>query len=93
MTDPQVQCEAMGDGSYTMSAESYDGTVEVVLSLVRAEELTDGRLSDNEATARATLDYLLTHQDAADLPQFVDIGDVLAAYDDALDAIAERASG
>lgn len=83
MTDQQLQSEPLGDGSYSMSTESYDGTVTVTVSLVKAAELTDGRLTDDEATARATLRYLLGHQDAADLPEFIDIGDVLAAYDDA----------
>ncbi len=91
MTDPQLQCEPLEDGSYSMSTGSYDGTVTVTLSLARAAELTDGRLSDDQATARATMRYLLSHQDAADLPEFIDIGEVLAAYDDAADEISKLA--
>ena len=47
MTDPQLQCEPLEDGSYSMSTGSYDGTVTVTLSLARAAELTDGRLTDD----------------------------------------------
>ena len=59
-----------------------------VLSLGEAAAVSEGRLGDDEATAVATIAYLLEHQDAADLPELVDIGDVVAAYPDAVERIA-----
>lgn len=79
-----------GAGIYTASVPSHDGTTLITLLLAEAPALTGGRLADDVSTASATIDFLLGHQDAADLPSPVDIADVLAAYGDAVDAIAAR---
>lgn len=88
MAIPDLPVESLGEGRYLMQVPSYDGTVELTVGVARAAEVSDGVLSDDEPTARAMMAYLLTHQDAADLPELVEIGDVVAAYADAVEAIA-----
>lgn len=76
-------------GEFLIRAEAHDGTASVTLALGEADAVSDGRLADDETTARATIRYLLEHQDAGDLPEQVQIGDVVAAYPDAIDRIAD----
>lgn len=86
---PQQQSiQAIGDGRYLASVPSLDGQRSVVLGLAQATTETEGRLKDDEATARAALAFLLKHQDGNDLPQQIEIEEILAAYDDAVEAIA-----
>lgn len=77
-----------GEGEYLIRAAAHDGTMTVTLALAEAGSVSEGRLADDEATAGATVRYLLEHQDAGDLPEQVEIGDVVAAYPDAVDRIA-----
>lgn len=79
-----------GDGEYAVSVQTGDGPLELSLLLGEAESSSDGALDAGEGTARATVQYLLEHQSAEDLPQLVDIEEVLAAYPD--DAAARIAS-
>ena len=83
----QVEILESQDGEYRVRVRSYDGATEVTLTLADADAASAGRLTDDGATATATLGYLLQHQDAADLPAVIDLGDVLAAYPDAVDEI------
>ena len=83
----QIEIVERRDGEYRVRVGSFDGAAEVVLSLADADDASGGRLADDDATASATVAYLLQHQDAADLPPVVDIGDVVAAYPDAVDGI------
>lgn len=76
-----------GQGEYRVRAGSFEGTTYFTLALRDADTLGDDRLSDDETTARATVRYLLARQDAGDLPARVEIGDVVAAYPDAVDGI------
>ncbi|HET7725493.1 MAG TPA: hypothetical protein VFK68_12690 [Propionibacteriaceae bacterium] len=78
---------AVGGGQYRVQLPSRDGRVDVVLEMDDAAGVSDGRLQDNESTARATVLYLLTHQDPEDLPPRLELGDVVAAYPDAVDRI------
>ncbi|WP_236864070.1 hypothetical protein [Brevibacterium daeguense] len=77
------------DGEYLFRIGAGDETASVTLSLTLdgAEAASDGQLADNEATARATVRYLLEHQDADDLPEQVALPDVLVAYPGAIDRI------
>lgn len=79
--------EPQRDGEYLAQIESLEGSTSVTVALVDMEDAGDGQLTDDEATARATISYLLSHQDASDLPTRIEVGDVLAAYPDALDKI------
>lgn len=84
----QITIEAQGDGEYRARIGSDEASTTVALTLRDADAVSDGRLSDDEATARATVAFLLGHQDAEDLPATVDLGDVVAAYPDAVERIA-----
>lgn len=68
-----------GDGVFFVTADSIDGEQRFTLMIAGGA----GALPDDEATARATVTYLLSHQEASELPQFVEFADVLAAYPDA----------
>ncbi len=83
----QIEILERRDGEYRVRVASLDGVTEVTLTLSDADAASDGRLTDDDATAKATLGYLLQHQDAADLPALIDLGDVVAAYPDAVDEI------
>ena len=84
----EIDIEAQGGGEYRARIGSYDGATIVTLTLGDADAVSEGRLADDEATARATVAYLLRHQDAEDLPPMVDLGDVVAAYPDAVEQIS-----
>ena len=88
-----LDIERRAEGGYWVRAQSHDGPVRNALLLDEAEELSEGRLADDEATARATAEFLLSHQDAADLPGIVQLDEVLGAYPDAVDAILARREG
>ncbi len=88
MSEPELTIEPTGDGRYFATVPSLDGGTSVTLRLAQAPSLSAGRLADDEATARATLTFLLQHQDGADLPEQIELEQVMAAYDDAVDAIA-----
>ncbi len=83
-----LEISTLGEGSYRVSVPSHEGVVSVILELGDAAAASSGRLKDDDQTARATIEYLLRHQDAGDLPPRIDIGDVLAAYSDATEQIA-----
>ncbi len=87
MSQLQIEIDTDGEGTYRVNVPSLDGPTQLTLRLVDAPGVSDGRLEDDEATARATVAFLLGHQDAADLPPMIHIGDVVAAYDDAIDRI------
>ena len=84
----QIEIETQGGGEYRATIGSYDGSTVVTLTLVEADGVSHGRLPDDQATAKATVAYLLEHQQAEDLPELVDLGDVVAAYPDAVERIA-----
>lgn len=90
MTATDVVVRDEGEGAYTARVASHDGATVVTLVLGEAPALTGGALAADAATAAATIGFLLTHQDAADLPSPVEIGDVLAAYPDAVEQILAR---
>lgn len=88
MSSAQFEIEDQGEGQFLVRVDSLDGDTVLTIGLSGASEASGGALTEDRATARATMNYLLTHQDAADLPWRVEIADVLAAYDDAAEKIA-----
>ena len=78
---------SQGDGEYAVRVETDEGAVTLDLLLGEAESSSGGAFGADEGTARATVRFLLEHQGAADLPQLVDIEEVLAAYPDATERI------
>lgn len=79
---------SQGDGEYMVRVETGEGRVTLDLLLGEAESCSGGTLAADEGTARATIQFLLEHQCAGDLPQLVDIEEVLAAYSEATERIA-----
>ena len=77
------------DGEYVFQVPALEGSVSVTLVFGDAAEASDGRLTDDQATAHSALTYLLGHQEANDLPARIEIGDVVAAYADAVDKIVD----
>lgn len=78
---------SQGNCEYLVEVDSLDGITSVTLTLGDVDDVSEGRLTDDEKTARAAFQFLLTHQDASDLPPRIEIVDVLAAYPDAIEGI------
>lgn len=89
MSHDPLEITSLEDSTYSTRVASLNGETQLTLRLVDVDQVTDGRLADDEATARATFEFLLEHQDAADLPPQTEIEQVVAAYDNALDRIEE----
>lgn len=95
MADEAFDLQARGDGTYAVLAPSLDG--QTAFTLVLGTDGPEGTGTDgtgtglppDEPTARATVRYLLDHQDASELPPWIELADIAAAYPDALDSIAE----
>ncbi len=85
MSNANFQIEDLGDGSFAVRAMSLDEPMKFVLVL--GEPGRAAGLDSDAATAQATVEFLLTHQDAGDLPKRVEIDTVIAAYPDAIDTI------
>jgi hypothetical protein len=90
MADEKFDVELQDTGEFLASIHTGAGTEELVLMLSDAEEVSEGVLSDDEATARATVEFLLSHQDAGDLPDRIDLFDITAAYEGAVESIRQR---
>lgn len=84
----RIEPERLGTGEFLIHVGSGDDSCEFVLALADAEDAIDGGLTDDEATARATTRFLLTHQSTGDLPERLDITDIAAAYEGVIDAIS-----
>ena len=82
-----VEIVTHGDGEYEVNIRGGDAATSHTLLLDAAQSASGGRLADDEATARATIAYLLEHQAAGDLPQLIDLEEVLAAYEGATERI------
>jgi predicted protein tyrosine phosphatase len=87
MAAQQIDIEMQDTGEFLARIHSATGNDELVLALSDAEDVSDGTLADDEETARATVEFLLGHQESADLPERLDLVDISAAYDGAVDSI------
>ncbi len=86
MTDP-FELEAQGESEFVVRLRGDGEETEswFRLSPGLSEEL--GLEVDDEELVRRTVRFLLSHQDAADFPDVVEIEDVVAGYPDYLDAV------
>ena len=85
MAAPHVDLEEEVPGRYAVRAASFTGEVTFVLVLTDPQHTLG--LAQDETTARAIVAFLLSRQDAADLPPEVELDAVVAAYPDAVGAI------
>lgn len=89
----EIDVEAVGAGEYRVTVASHDGPVELTVVLDDLGTTSAGQLEDDAATARAIVAFLLTRQDAVDLPGIIEFGDVVAAYPDAVDEVVSAREG
>jgi hypothetical protein len=86
MTDP-FEIEAQGESGFVVRLRGDGGGTESWsrLSPGLREEL--GLEVAEQELVRRTVRFLLRHQDVADVPDIVEIEDVVAGYPDHLDAV------
>jgi hypothetical protein len=86
MTDP-FEIEAQGESEFVVRLRGDGGGTESRsrLSPGLREEL--GLEVAEQELVRRTVRFLLRHQDVADVPDIVEIEDVVAGYPDHLDAV------
>ncbi len=60
-----------------------------ILDLNGAEDVTEGILSEDQESAYILAEFLLEHQEAGLLPPIVEIADVVATYDFAIERFEE----
>lgn len=89
MAGEKIDVELQDTGEFLASIHTSTGTDEIVLMFSDAEDVSEGVLRNDEATARATVEFLLSHQDSGDLPDRIDLVDIAAAYDGAIESIRE----
>ncbi|MBM7050793.1 MULTISPECIES: hypothetical protein [unclassified Rothia (in: high G+C Gram-positive bacteria)] len=76
-------------GTYQAALQGDYGVAKPLLDLVDAADYTHGVLDESEASAYVLAEFLLEHQEAGLLPPIVEISDVVAAYDQAIERFAE----
>src|SRR5699024_3725560 len=89
MAEENIDVELQDTGEFLASIHTRTGTEEIVLMFSDVEDVSQGALSNDETTARAAVEFLLSHQDAADLPDRIDLVDISAAYDGAVESIRD----
>ncbi|WP_326836497.1 hypothetical protein VSH64_16555 [Amycolatopsis rhabdoformis] len=88
MATQQVQVEWVSEHDYLVSVPN--GEDEVLIRLrSEAGTLSDLRLGELEEPrlVQAIMAYLLARQDVEDLPQELDLEDIVAAYDDFAESV------
>lgn len=89
MVEESIDIELQDTGEFLASIHTGAGTEEIVFILSDAEDVSDGVLRNDEATARAAVEFMLRHQSAGDLPDRIALEDISAAYDGGIEAIRE----
>ncbi|GAA1853321.1 hypothetical protein [Brevibacterium marinum] len=89
MAADRIDIEMQDTGEFLALIHTDSGTSELVLMLSDAEDATDGVLANDEATARAVVEFMLKHQVSSDLPERIDITDLDAAYEGAIESIRD----
>ena len=89
MAGEKIDVKMQDTGEFLARIHTATGTDEIVLMFDDAEEVSDGVLGNDEASVRATVDFLLSHQPPGDLPDRIDLVDIAAAYDGAIESISK----
>src|SRR5699024_11919805 len=80
MAEENFDVELQDTGEFLASTHTRTGTEEIVLMFSDVEDVSQGALNNDEATARAAVDFLLGHEVAAERPDGSLILDLSAAY-------------
>lgn len=90
MMGARITIEQAPAEGYQITIPDEEGDVILALTLTDAEQISEGRFTDSEETALAVTQFLLDRQSAHDLPQMAELGDIVAAYEGAIDGIVGR---
>jgi hypothetical protein len=81
-----IEIDAQGEHGYVVTQASELEDVRTWFQ-VSPEVMDQLGADDEEDVVRRTVLFLRRHQDVADFPESVDLEDVIAAYDDYLEAM------
>lgn len=87
MADDDIEIDAQGENSFLVVQPSELEDVRTVVT-VTPEMMDRLGTDDEEDVVRRTVLFLRKHQDIADFPEYIDLEDVVASYDDYLEAMA-----
>jgi hypothetical protein len=87
MADDDIEIDAQGENSFLVVQPSELEDVRTVVT-VTPEMMDRLGTDDGEDVVRRTVLFLRKHQDIADFPEYIDLEDVVASYDDYLEAMA-----
>jgi hypothetical protein len=86
MADDDIEIDAQGGNSYLVVQPSELEDVRTYVTV--PPEVMDRLGSDDEEdVVRRTVQFLRKHQEIADFPEVIDLEDVIASYDDYLEAM------
>jgi hypothetical protein len=92
LTAEQIKIETVTPHDYLIHVDESDETVSIRLHLTEDVTGLFPSATDNTRIAEATIMFLLDHQRAYHLPADVDLDDIVAAYDDFIEAVSARLS-
>jgi hypothetical protein len=87
MADDDIEIDAQGEHGYLVVQASELEDVRTWVT-VTPEVMDRLGTDDEEEVVRRTVLFLRKHQDVADFPEAIDLEDVIASYDDYLEAMA-----
>jgi hypothetical protein len=86
MADDDIEIDAQGEDTFLVVQPSELEDVRTLFT-VTPEVMDRLGADDEEDVVRRTVLFLRKHQEVADFPEMVDLEDVIASYDDYLDAM------
>jgi hypothetical protein len=86
MADDDIEIDAQGEDRFLVVQTSELEDVRTWFT-VSPEVLDRLGSDDGEDVVRRTVQFLRRHQEVADFPEMVDLEDVIASYDDYLEAM------
>ena len=87
MANDDIEIDAQGENSYLVVQPSELEDVRTFVT-VTPEVMDRLGADDEEDVVRPTVLFLRKHQEVADFPEMIDLEDVIAGYDDYLEAMA-----
>jgi hypothetical protein len=82
-----IEIDVQGENSYLVVQPSELEDVRTYVT-VTPEVMDRLGADDEEDVVRRTVLFLRKHQEVADFPEFIDLEEVIASYDDYLEAMA-----